>query len=95
MNTQTNNSFDITGLSFDQIERFFEFMSNGGRIEQVAVGWCYIDGVESEINMFVNSRTGYEFFTGKSIDRVIEQIERENKTIIYEYSDYVIDTFRF
>ena len=95
MNTQINNSFDITGLSFDQMEQIFEFTSNGGRIEQVVVGWCYIDGFESEINMLINSRTGYEFFTGNTIEIMIEQIERENKTVVYEYSDYVIDTFRF
>lgn len=95
MNTQINNSFDITGLSFDQMEQIFEFTSNGGRIEQVVVGWCYIDGFESEINMLINSRTGYEFFTGNTIEIMIEQIERENDTVVYEYSDYVIDTFRF
>ena len=61
MRNSANNSIDVTGFSFDQMQKIFEFMSNGGRIEHVVVGWCYIDGVESEINMLINSRTGYEF----------------------------------
>lgn len=95
MRNSANNSIDVTGFSFDQMQKIFEFMSNGGRIEHVVVGWCYIDGVESEINMLINSRTGYEFFTGNTIEIMIEQIEKENETVVYEYSDYVIDTFRF
>ena len=77
-------------MAMKEKEMLYEFLCNGGKIEERMIGWTYVKGDLINLRVFVNCRTGRDFFTGATIEECVRQLE-EKYGELYPYSEHIID----